>query len=137
MRRLVWLALLGACGGGGDPTAGDFYGDWRADADGTTRAFHFAAADDSHAELAGVADVYILSTYPSGTPPAETQWGHYEVGQRTLTGVGETLTLATTILGGSGSNGQTFGNQILDWSGDAFTVAATSSSSGELTFTRE
>jgi hypothetical protein len=137
MRRLVLLALLGACGGGSDPTAGDLYGDWHADADGTARTFHFAAADDGHAELAGVADVYVLSSYPSGTPPAETQWGHFEVGPRTLTGVGEVLTLATTILGGSGSNGETYGNQILDWSGDAFTIASTTASSGQLTFTRE
>lgn len=135
MRMILLIGLLGACGTS-DPVAADFYGDWTAEVDSTTRDFHFAASDSAHAELAGTADIYVLSSYPTGTTPTEVQWGHFAVGQIALSGVGTTLALQTDVLAGTGA-GQSFGNQILDWSGDSFTMTSTTSSTGELVFTRQ
>jgi hypothetical protein len=129
MRTLLLSLLLGCGTDSSIPTAVELHGDWTATADGVTREFVFAAnADGTHPELAGMADVYVLSN--SG---AVVQTGHYSVGSRAVTGHGTTDALITEVVSGTGA-GNTFGNAILDWTGTSLTLSSESASAGQLVF---
>jgi hypothetical protein len=130
------LAVLGACGGEDLPTAAELHGTWTSDFDGQHREFVFAAEDDgTYPELAGLTDVYVLSSYPIDTTPTVVQTGEYRVERVTLTEGGEDDALVTVVHAGNGA-GNTLGNAIYGWTGTSFTISGTSSSTGELTFTR-
>ncbi len=127
------LGLLAACGGEDLPTATELHGSWTSDVEGQTRVFAFASADDgTHPELVGLTDVYVLSSYPTGTTPIEVQAGAYRVERTLLSEGGEDDALVTVVHSGTGV-GSTYGNAIVGWTGDSFTIAGTAS--GELTFT--
>lgn len=134
MRALALLTLAStACGGDPDvPTAAELYGGWTSVAEGTTRRFVFAATDDgTHPELAGRTDVYTIAR-----DGAVGQTGHYAVEEREVTGRGVVDALVTEALSGAGAPG-TYGNAILGWTGDTFTINSDSVASGELTYTRD
>lgn len=132
MRALVLSCLLAACGGVSVPTAAELHGAWSATADGVTRGFWFATTDDgSHPELAGLVDVYTLAS--DGT---QVQTGTYKVEERAVTGHGTTDALVTEVRSGAGA-GNTFGNAILDWTGDSLTLSSEAASAGQLVFHRE
>ena len=126
------VAVAGACDSDfTPPTAVELRGDWSATADGTTRDFHFAASDATHAELSGVHDIYLLSSNGS-----LVQTGHYSVAVREITGHGTTDALVTEALSGP-DTGSTFGNAILDWTGDSLTLSSETAAAGELVFHRQ
>ncbi len=129
---MMTSTILG-CGGDADvPTAAELYGTWSATADGVLRGFWFAAVDDgSHGELAGIADVYVLTS-----AGAQVQAGHYSVEERLVTGHGTTDALVTQVLSGGGA-GNTYGNAILAWTGTSFTLSSETASAGELVFERQ
>ena len=133
MRALALLCLVAACGSDPDvPTATELHGAWSGAADGVTRRFVFAATDDgTHPELAGLTDVYTLAR--DGTVG---QTGRYRVEETEVTGHGTTDALVTEALSGTGAPG-TYGNAILGWTGATLTISSTSTTSGELTLTRE
>ena len=133
MRALVLVSVLAACGGDGDsaPVAADLYGRWAATADNAVRSFYFRAIDDgSHPELAGLADVYTLEN-----DGAQVQTGSYTIEERAVTGHGTTDALVTSVRSGAGT-GSTFGNAILDWTGETLTLSSETATAGELVFTR-
>lgn len=136
--HLVGMIVLGAwsvAGCGGDPsvpTAAELYGVWRGTADGVTREFQFAATDDgSHAELAGVSDIYLLAS--GGTP---VQTGHYSVEERAVNDHGTTDALVTQPLSGAGT-GSTYGNAILDWTGTTLTISSETATGGQLVLAKQ
>ncbi len=134
---ILTVGLLGACGSDEDlPTAAELYGTWTVTTDGTTRDFVFAASNDgTHPELDGLADVYVLYNYPAGTTPAQVQTGEYRVEVAQLTSGGEDDAIVTVVRSGAGVGG-TYGNAILGWTGDTFTIESASAAGGELQFNR-
>jgi hypothetical protein len=125
MRLGLAALLLCACGGDADlPSAADLHGAWTSEDGGQIRDFRFAATDDgSHPELAGLDDVFTLDRYPVGEPPALVQTGTYRIAEGHL---------VTAPRSGDGA-GEEFANQLLDWTGDTFTLEG---SAGPLLFTR-
>lgn len=135
LTSLLPLLLLAACGGEELPTADELHGTWTSVFEGQTREFVFAeTADATHPDLAGLSDVYVLSSYATGTTPVEVQSGEYRVEEALLSDGGTDDALVTVVHTGSGA-GNTYGNAIFDWTGTSFTISGTSSSTGELTFT--
>jgi hypothetical protein len=141
MRPLILAILvpLAACGGDSLPTPAELHGDWSAEADGQSRGFHFAAADDgTHPELADMTDIYVLHSEPTGEAPIVVQTGIFAIDRVPLTELdgAEDDALVTTVLSGNGA-GSIYGNRIVEFTGDTFTISGTSSSTGQLTFTRD
>ena len=82
MRHLFYPVLaitLAACGGGSSApsSASQLLGLWTADDGTNARAFEFKASDDTHPDLAGKTNVYLLYFYPSGNTPVMVQRGDH------------------------------------------------------------
>lgn len=112
---LVLVFALAACGGEDVPTTADLHGSWTNEDAGTTRTLVFAAV--------GGEETFENYLYPTGTTPTLVQSGTYYVQDGTL----------VTVV----SPQEMFGNEILGWTGDTFTLAVESAASGQRTFTRD
>lgn len=122
-RALVALVLiaLSACDSSDDstPTADELQGLWVNVDQGTVRAFDFAST----------ARTYELYLYSDGASPVVNQSGSYEVSAgRLVTHVAASVDPAIV--------GQSFGNDILGFTGSTFTLQSNSASTGRRVFTR-
>ncbi|MCC6621545.1 MAG: hypothetical protein IT385_09850 [Deltaproteobacteria bacterium] len=124
LRRAV-LALavlaLAACDSsdGSLPTADELQGVWVNVDQGTVRAFDFAAT----------ARTYELYVYQDGSSPIVNQSGSYEVASgRLVTHVNASVDPAIV--------GQSFGNDILGFTGSKLTLESGTASNGRRVFTR-
>jgi hypothetical protein len=129
---LTSLVLVGCGGDEAVPTAAELYGAWTGTADAVSRRFVFAAADDgTHPELAGMADVYTQAR-----DGVVGQAGHYRIEVTAVNGHGTTDALVTVAVSGAGAPG-TYGNAILDYTGDTLTISSEAATAGQLTLARE
>lgn len=117
--------------GSDDPSPAELYGIWVADfSDTEVLVIEMAETNNDHTDLEGHSPVYIVSRYEPGSTRYMTQRGTYTVHDH------HWVTTVTWDESGS-SIGNTYGNEIYDFTGDTWALESTTDPSGRRTFTRQ